>query len=131
MYKICSIIGALTQSWIEEFSIIVAENIKIMEPIGYLDMLHLMQSSKSVLTDSGGVQKEAYYLRTPCVTLRKETEWTETVETGWNTVAAGDKDIILSVSERSKEIRSLPHPNLYGNGTAATEIVKILSNEVA
>ena len=120
-----------TKRRMEEFSLKVSDNIKILEPVGYLDMLQLMQSSKSVLTDSGGVQKEAYYLRVPCVTLRKETEWTETVDAGWNTVANSDKEIILSVAERSDEIRLLPHPDLYGSGNTATEIVSILSSEIS
>jgi len=120
-----------TKNRMEEYSLKVSENVKVTEPVGYLDMLHLMQSSKSVLTDSGGIQKEAYYLRVPCVTLRKETEWTETVEAGWNTVANSDKEIILSVTERSDEIRLLPHPNLYGSGNTAAEIVSILSSEIS
>ena len=120
-----------TKIRMEEFSLKVSDNIKILEPAGYLDMLQLMQSAKSVLTDSGGVQKEAYYLRVPCVTLRKETEWTETVDAGWNTVANSDKEIILSVTERSDEIRLLPHPDLYGSGNTASEIVKILSLEIS
>ena len=84
----------------------------------------------SVLTDSGGIQKEAYYLGVPCITLRKETEWTETVDVGWNTVANIDKEIILSIAEKSNEIRLLPHPDLYGNGNTASEIVNILSSEI-
>ena len=119
-----------TKKQIEEFSITIPDNIKIIEPVGYLDMLNLIQNSKSVLTDSGGIQKEAYYLKVPCITLRSETEWTETVATGWNTVVNTDKEIILSVAEKSNEIRSLPHPDLYGNGNTASEIVNILSSEI-
>ena len=120
-----------TKNRMEEFSLRVSENVKVIEPAGYLDMLHLMQNSKSVLTDSGGVQKEAYYLKVPCITLRSETEWTETVNAGWNTVANNDKEIILSVTDRSDEIRSVPHPDFYGNGNTSTEIVRILSLEIS
>ena len=119
-----------TKKRIKEFSLTVSDSIEIIEPAGYLDMLNLIQNSMSVLTDSGGVQKEAYYLGVPCITLRKETEWRETVDAGWNTVANSDKEIILSIAEKSTEIRLLPHPDLYGNGNTASEIVNILSSEI-
>ncbi len=70
-------------------------------------------------------------MRVPCITLRKETKWTETVDAGWNVVANNDKEIILSVAERSDEIRLMPHPDFYGNGNTATEIVSVLSSEIS
>src|SRR5262249_20964586 len=71
-------------------------NVRLLPPQGYLDMLALQGGAACVLTDSGGIQKEAYYLRVPCVTLRGETEWVETVATGWNTLAGTDPERILA-----------------------------------
>jgi len=67
----------------------------IIEPLSYLDMLQLEQHASIILTDSGGMQKEAFWLGVPCVTMRDETEWVETVEAGWNKVAGADKNSIL------------------------------------
>jgi UDP-N-acetylglucosamine 2-epimerase len=103
-------------------------NIMLIEPLGYLDMVHVEQTAKMILTDSGGIQKEAYWLETPCVTLRKETEWVETVDLGWNKLAGADKakilDIIRTFTKPDK------HPPLYGDGKAGERIARILHNEI-
>lgn len=70
-------------------------DLHLMEPLGYLDMVRLTAGASVVLTDSGGLQKEAYWLQVPCVTLREETEWVETVQQGWNVLAGAECDVIL------------------------------------
>ena len=112
--------GALTRFGLLE-KVKTARNIKVIEPLGYFDMLQLQHNAVFILTDSGGVQKEAYYAGTPCLTLRNETEWVETVEAGWNRLLPIDKEIILSAA--ASVTRPSTRPNLYGDGHAAERIV--------
>ena len=102
--------------------------VRIIDPVGYLDMLALEQGARMVLTDSGGVQKEAYLLGVPCVTLRDETEWIETLEGGWNVLAGSDTERILAAARR-------PHPAgdpppVFGDGHAAEKMVGDLEQGV-
>ncbi len=99
-------------------------HVHLIEPVGYLDMVQLEQAARMILTDSGGIQKEAYWLGVPCVTLRDETEWVETVQAGWNTlVGAGSETIVEAVrSFMPPDAR----PPLYGNGQAARQIAQAL-----
>jgi len=111
-----------------ELGVAIGANVRVLAPQGYLDMLALQRGAACVLTDSGGIQKEAYYLRVPCVTLRTETEWVETVATGWNALAGTDPERILAAVAR-RPAPGTPHPDLYGDGTTAGRIVEILSAE--
>lgn len=102
--------------------------VRCVEPLPFLDMVQLEQACALVLTDSGGVQKEAFFYGRPCVTMRDETEWVETVETGWNVLAGADPDAIESAA-LAFLARDLPSggPD-YGDGTAAERIVRQLGS---
>lgn len=104
----------------------LASNIRIVEPLGYLDMLLLQENARVVLTDSGGVQKEAFFLKTPCVTMRTETEWVETVEAGWNIVVGTDPAAVVKAVEQFENKAPAPPAAYFGAGDAAVRIAKIL-----
>ncbi|MGH2762422.1 MAG: non-hydrolyzing UDP-N-acetylglucosamine 2-epimerase [Thermoleophilaceae bacterium] len=93
-------------------------------PVGYLDFLELARNARAVLTDSGGVQKEAYLLGVPCVTLRDTTEWVETVEAGWNVLVDLNRDAALAALERPPPVE---RPELYGGGRAAERVCDVVS----
>ncbi|WP_135829681.1 non-hydrolyzing UDP-N-acetylglucosamine 2-epimerase [Halorussus halobius] len=95
--------------------------VTLIDPVGYLDFVRLLDGAWRVVTDSGGVQKEAFFLDTPCVTLREETEWDETVESGWNVLVGADRDAIRSALDRGFDLdREKPEP--YGDGNAAEKV---------
>jgi UDP-N-acetylglucosamine 2-epimerase len=100
-----------------------ADHMLLTPPIGYLDFLKLTRHSRAVLTDSGGVQKEAYLLAVPCVTMRDTTEWVETVESGWNVLVDLDREAALAALERNPPAE---RPELYGGGHAAERVCDVL-----
>ncbi len=99
-------------------------NLRLIEPVGYLDMVQLEQSARMILTDSGGVQKEPYWLGVPCVTLRDETEWIETVQAGWNVLVGADQERIQHMIASFNPPTT--HPPLYGAGQAVERCMAVL-----
>ena len=102
------------------------ENIHFVDPVGYLEMIWLLQNCALVLTDSGGLQKEAYFFKKPCVTLREETEWVELVDTGFNVLAGTNADKMNEAFLKLKSVSLLNAPNLYGDGQSAAKILEEL-----
>jgi UDP-N-acetylglucosamine 2-epimerase len=98
--------------------------LELAPPVGYLDFLELARNARVVLTDSGGVQKEAYLLGVPCVTLRDTTEWVETVDAGWNVLVDLDCDAALGALTRQPPPE---RPELYGGGRAAERVRDVVS----
>jgi UDP-N-acetylglucosamine 2-epimerase len=114
-----------TRARLERYAITWEKHVQLIEPIGYLDMMALGRTAYRILTDSGGLQKEAFLLRVPCVTLREETEWVETVETGWNVLVGTHwEEIVEAVRRPAPE---LPLRNPFGEGDAAMRIARSLS----
>jgi len=102
----------------------LAAGVELLAPQGYLDFTALLVHARAVLTDSGGVQKEAYIAGVPCVTLRDTTEWTETVDAGWNVLVGLDRDAALAALTRTPPSE---RPELYGDGRAGGRVVSSLS----
>ena len=118
-----------TEKRFEEFGIRLPQCVRPIKPLGYLDVLMLQSNANLVLTDSGGVQKEAYFLGRPCITLRDETEWVELVECGANVLAGSDSRLLADLLQRNYS--SLQVSNLYGNGHAAELIVADLFSRLS
>jgi UDP-GlcNAc3NAcA epimerase len=100
------------------------DGLTLVPPLGYLDFLELARHARAILTDSGGVQKEAYLLGVPCVTLRDTTEWVETVDAGWNVLVDLERDAALAARERTPPPQ---RPELYGGGHAAERVRDVVS----
>ena len=104
-------------------------NFTIIDPIGYLEMVYLIKNAKLIMTDSGGLQKEAFFFEKPCITLRDETEWVELIDNGFNVLVGADKEKILETYENYSSLFSLDYSlDLYGAGKASEKIIEELLN---
>ncbi|MFC4544948.1 non-hydrolyzing UDP-N-acetylglucosamine 2-epimerase [Paenactinomyces guangxiensis] len=119
-----------TKGKLEQYGLrITNPNVRLIEPVGYLDMLQLEVNANKILTDSGGVQKEAFFAGIPCITMRDETEWTETVSLGTNILVGADQSRILEAVHQFNVDFSSVEP-VFGDGDAARQIVERLSNDL-
>lgn len=114
-----------TKKFIAEYKMTIPSNVILTEPIGYLDMIALERDARVILTDSGGVQKEAFFVKTPCVTLRDETEWVETVESGWNVLPGIGIDAITTAYRNAiaRDWSSVAQADYFGDGSSAQSIL--------
>jgi len=118
-----------TRCQIEALGFRETGRLRLIEPVGYLDMLALEQNARLILTDSGGVQKEAYFFGVPCLTLRPETEWVETVEAGWNAICIADRNRIKEGIKRADWPEENP-PQIFGDGRAAQNIAALIESQI-
>lgn len=120
-----------TRKVIDDNQLIIPENVLLSEPVGYLDFIKLESFSKKIITDSGGIQKEAYLLKKPCITIRPETEWIETVEDGWNVLIDVDSDDFVNTIETFNP--SQKQNDLFGKNVAqkmSDKIQEIMSGKL-
>jgi len=119
-----------TRKYLQEYGLWdrMPDSLLCVDPVGYLDMLRLLSGAEKVLTDSGGVQKEAYITGVPCITLRENTEWVETVQDGWNILVGADEEKILRAIQSS--IPVTPHREVFGSGDASERIAAVIAGFV-
>jgi len=117
-----------TCKMIESTNTIIPENISIIEPLGYLDFIFLQKHSEKIITDSGGIQKEAYLNGIPCITIRPETEWIETVKAGWNVLVGDKMDQLIENCLHFKPSQN--RPRYFGDGDSSKKIISILESHL-
>ena len=114
-----------TSAVVRSSGVKVGANVRIIDPVGYLEMLVLEENALAIVTDSGGVQKEAYFAGRPCITVRDSTEWTETVDAGWNLLVGTDPH---AIARAMREFRPTgERPNVFGDGHAAERVVQAIT----
>jgi len=127
-YKFIFPVHPRTRKILKQQNLEFSSHVKMIDPVGYLEMIAYESASSAILTDSGGVQKEAYFFRKPCITMRDSTEWVELVDSGWNTLTGADTDKIVNTVKNLK----IPdeYPALYGDGNCASKICDILRQHI-
>ncbi|RYD66205.1 MAG: UDP-N-acetylglucosamine 2-epimerase (non-hydrolyzing), partial [Sphingomonadales bacterium] len=113
-----------TRKMLAEFGLSVPANVRIVDPVGYLDMMMLQRSARLIATDSGGMQKEAYFHGVPCVTMRDETEWVELVDLGVNQLVGADGAAIAAAIENARPVET--DRSVYGDGRTAAKVADLL-----
>ena len=115
-----------TEKYLKQFGLWdrLTKKIKVIKPVGYLDMLMLEKDAIKILTDSGGVQKEAYIFKVPCITLRENTEWIETIADGWNVLTGANKEKIVMMANEFKPKGK--QRDVFGDGKASEKIVEVI-----
>lgn len=116
-----------TKKYIQDYGLTFNNNIKVISPIGYLDMLSLERSCRKIVTDSGGVQKEAFFMHKPCITMRDETEWVETVDNDWNRIVGTDRKKILTAIIDFEP--SMKQKDIFGDGNSSDRICEIIESK--
>jgi UDP-N-acetylglucosamine 2-epimerase (non-hydrolysing) len=105
-------------------------NVKTLLPVGYIDFIELLQNSLKVITDSGGIQKEAYLLNVPCITMRKNTEWVETIKGQWNVLTGvNSKKIVKAVRRQTPNSKN--SKSVFGNGRTSQVISELVSSIIS
>jgi UDP-N-acetylglucosamine 2-epimerase (non-hydrolysing) len=120
-----------TEKFLQQFGLYdkLKDAVILTQPLGFFDFIKLMNNSRMILTDSGGVQKEAYVLKVPCVTLRENTEWVETIEDGWNVLVGADKEAIVKMVNEFKPSLAR-HKERFGNGNASGKIAHLITDMI-
>jgi UDP-N-acetylglucosamine 2-epimerase len=116
-----------TKAALARYGIVPPANVRAVEPVGYLEMLALEVNARGIFSDSGGVRREAYFLGVPCVTLREDSEWPETLASGWDVLAGTNVEKIVAAALRPRP--QSPPPPVFGDGRTASKIVEILERD--
>jgi UDP-GlcNAc3NAcA epimerase len=120
-----------TRKIVKSQNIVISDQIFLIDPVGYLEMIYLLDNCQFVMTDSGGLQKEAFFFKKPCITLREETEWIELVDNGFNILGGADYNRILKAVNNVNELKNKNYSiDIYGNGNASELIVTELLRNV-